>query len=123
MNTEKPIATTPEPPYYAVIFTSIRTGTDEAGYQAMAEAMYELAVQQPGYLGIESAHDPGGGAGITVSYWSSPEAIAAWKANLDHRMAQRTGRERWYVEYTARVCRVERSYSFARRDAVAAAEG
>jgi hypothetical protein len=59
--------TTPAPPYYAVIFTSKRTDVDAAGYAAMADAMAEMAAQQPGYLGHESARDDG--VGITVSYW------------------------------------------------------
>lgn len=58
------IANTPEPPYYAVIFTSERTDVDE-GYAAMAERMLALARTQPGFLGVESARD---GVGITVSY-------------------------------------------------------
>ena len=102
------IAQTPPAPYYAVIFTSIRTEGD-AGYEAMADLMVELAAKQPGYLGIESARD---GLGITVSYWASHEAILAWKAEVKHAAAQRLGREKWYEEYKVRVCLVERDYGF-----------
>jgi heme-degrading monooxygenase HmoA len=77
------IAETPEPPYYAVIFTSLRTGGDN-GYAAMADEMNELAKQQPGYLGFESARE---GLGITVSYWRSLEDIKKWKANERHLFA------------------------------------
>ena len=59
------IATTPQPPYYAVIFTTTRTNVDE-GYAEMAERMVELAQQQDGFLGAESARNS---IGITVSYW------------------------------------------------------
>lgn len=106
-------ASTPEPPYYAVVFTSLRTGDDDAGYAAMAAEMESLAATQPGYLGIESARDPAGLA-ITVSYWSSPEAIRAWRTHADHLGAQRLGRQRWYAAYQLRVCRVEREYGFRR---------
>lgn len=99
------IATTPEPPYYAVIFTSLRNEGDH-GYADMARRMVELARAQPGFLGMESARD---GLGITVSYWESLEAIQAWKANAEHRLAQARGRE-WYADYRVRVCRVEREY-------------
>ena len=102
------IAQTPTPPYYAVIFTSIRTEGDE-GYGAMATLMEELAQQVPGYLGIESVRD---GLGITVSYWSSEEAIKAWKAQVQHAAAQRLGRAQWYEAYFVRVCKVERDYGF-----------
>ncbi|WP_431026081.1 antibiotic biosynthesis monooxygenase family protein [Halomonas sp. H5] len=100
------IATTPEPPYYAVIFTSLRSEVD-AGYAEMAERMLALAAEQPGFLGVESARE---GVGITVSYWRDPEAIRAWKANLEHREAQRLGHQQWYRYFRVRVARVEREY-------------
>lgn len=103
-------ARTPEPPYYAVIFTSVRTEGDH-GYGQTAGEMEALAAQQPGYLGLESARSPDG-LGITVSYWRSAEDIRAWKAVGDHLAAQRAGRERWYRAYTVRVCKVERAYGF-----------
>jgi heme-degrading monooxygenase HmoA len=102
-------ARTPEPPYYAVIFTSTRTAVDE-GYGAMADRMVELASQQPGFLGVESTRGADG-LGITVSYWTSLEAIAAWKATSEHRVAQATGHRKWNEHFETRVARVERAYS------------
>ena len=96
-------------PYYAVIFTSLRTEGDN-GYEAMAEEMEQLAQQQPGYLGIESARNE---LGITISYWASLEAIKNWKANLDHLQAQKKGRTTWYSQYKVRICKVEREYEFS----------
>ena len=103
------IARTPEPPYWAVIFTSIRTDGDR-GYTETAARMEALANEQPGFLGLEHARDAS--CGLTVSYWSSQDAIAAWKQNVDHLEAQRRGRSDWYVRYRVRVCRVERAYGF-----------
>jgi heme-degrading monooxygenase HmoA len=100
-------ATTPEPPYYAVIFTSQRTEGDR-GYEAMAQAMFELALKQPGYLGAESVRD---GLGITVAYFTDESAIYAWKQNSEHLVAPRLGKERWYSHYALRVAKVERAYS------------
>lgn len=102
------IAITPEPPYYAVIFTSLRTAEDN-GYALMAERMTELAAQQPGFLGMESAREA---LGVTVSYWDSLEAIQRWKQQVEHREAQRLGRSEWYAAYRVRVARVERDYGF-----------
>ena len=104
------IAATPAAPYYAVIFTSLRTEGD-LGYVKMAEAMEKLAAEQPGFLGIESARD---GLGITVSYWTSLESIAAWKQNSRHLVAQERGRDVWYEQFKVRICRVERDYGFER---------
>ena len=105
---DSPIANTPAPPYYAVIFTS-RHGDDTEDYGEMADRMVELAGTMPGYLGIESVKNDEG-QGITVSYWETEEAIRNWKANADHRVAQETGRTRWYEEYALRIARVERAY-------------
>jgi heme-degrading monooxygenase HmoA len=104
------LAKTPPPPYYAVVFTSLRAAADE-GYAQTAEEMVRLASEQPGYLGHESARGVGG-MGITVSYWKDEASIASWKANSDHLLAQRLGREKWYRAYVTRVCKVERAYSF-----------
>jgi heme-degrading monooxygenase HmoA len=103
----------PEPPYFAVIFANQRTAADPEGYEAMADAMVELARRQPGYLGIESTRGPDG-FGITVSYWADESSIAAWRADVDHTAARELGRERWYEHYSLRVARVERAYGFHR---------
>jgi heme-degrading monooxygenase HmoA len=101
-------AATPTPPYYAVIFTSQRTAGDH-GYDAMAEKMLALAARQPGFLGAESVRSADG-LGLTVSYWTDALAIAKWKANADHQVAQQAGKQSWYARYAVRVARVERVY-------------
>jgi heme-degrading monooxygenase HmoA len=106
--TKAMIATTPTPPYYAVIFTSIRTKVDE-GYEEMAIKMVELAQQQPGYLGVETARNE---TGITVSYWKDLQSIKQWKQHADHLLAQQLGRQKWYEAYKTRICLVERDYGF-----------
>jgi heme-degrading monooxygenase HmoA len=102
------IASTPAPPYYAVIFTTIRTDLDE-GYAQTAEKMVKLAETIPGYLGHESARD---GLGITISYWRDLEAIRKWKDHSEHLIAQKLGKEKWYKAYKTRIARVERDYDF-----------
>jgi heme-degrading monooxygenase HmoA len=102
------LAKTPEPPYYAVIFSSLRTKGDR-GYAQMAERMVELASTQPGFLGVESVRGADG-LGITVSYWSSEEAITAWKAHMEHKPAQEAGKRVWYADYQLRIAKVERAY-------------
>lgn len=103
-------AATPEPPYYAVIFTSRRrAAAPDDGYDEAATRMEALARQQPGFLGMESARD---GLGITVSYWRDLDSVHAWKRVAEHAEAQRRGRESWYERYEVRVARVERSYAW-----------
>jgi heme-degrading monooxygenase HmoA len=100
------IAETPEPPYVAVVFTSLRTDGDN-GYAVMSARMEELAAQQPGYLGIEAARD---GLGITVSYWADEASARAWKEVAEHVVAQQRGRDTWYADYRVRVATVTRDY-------------
>lgn len=102
------IANTLEPPYYAVIFTSIRT-RDDNGYEKMAEKMLNLVSEQDGFLGVESARED---IGITVSYWKDLESIKKWKENISHIEAQKKGKEIWYKNYKTRIARVEKEYSF-----------
>ena len=106
---QRGVASTPQPPYYAVIFTSLRRDDDGEAYGRTAERMMELAAKQPGFLGVESARE---GLGITVSYWTDLDAIAAWKRNAEHLTAQGNGRRDWYETYKTRIARVERDYSF-----------
>jgi heme-degrading monooxygenase HmoA len=103
-----------EPPYVAVIFSNVRTASDDAGYGATADEMEALAAEQPGFLGIESARDPRTRAGITVSYWVDAAAAGAWRRVAEHLVAQRRGRDEWYESYRLRVAVVERDASFER---------
>lgn len=102
------IAPTPKPPYYAVIFTSLLNKNHD-GYAEMAEKMENLAREQPGYLGFESARSE---VGISVSYWKDLESIKLWKNNSDHLFAQKSGKDKWYKSYHIRISKVERAYEF-----------
>lgn len=102
------IAKTPSPPYYAVIFSSIRNEADN-GYSDMSDKMTELASKQEGFLGVESARK---GLGITVSYWRDMEAVKNWKENAEHKIARAKGRTDWYQSFKVRIAKVERDYEF-----------
>ena len=98
------------PSYYAVIFTSsFQNEVDLSAYQEMAKMMLELAKDQPGFLGYETAREE---VGITVSYWQDLESISKWKENEGHLRAQVKGRQSWYSKFKVRICRVEREYDF-----------
>lgn len=112
-HSEPQIAVTPEPPYTAVIFTSIRTGDDDDGYAETAAEMERLAALQPGYLGIEAARED---LGITVSYWARTADARAWKQVAEHLLAQQRGRTVWYRDYRVRIATVERDYALTRTE-------
>ena len=100
------ISKTPQPPYYAVIFTSQRK-VSEDGYDNVAERMLSLAEKQKGFLGMESARDKNG-FGISVSYWDSLESIKSWNEHPDHMKAQKAGINHFYENFKVRICKVER---------------
>jgi heme-degrading monooxygenase HmoA len=104
----KMIASTPKTPYYAVIFTSVNT-SEGSDYSEMADLMVQLAQQQDGFLGIESARNE---LGITVSYWRDLESIKKWKENTEHSIARERGRKEWYQAFKTRIALVERDYGF-----------
>ncbi len=97
------------PPYYAVIFTSLRTEVDE-GYTQTAQRMLDLAGMQNGFLHVDSVRE--NGHGITVSYWRDLDSIHDWKQQIEHIDAQHMGKEKWYLSYQIRICKVEREYEF-----------
>jgi len=102
------IANTPTPPYYAVIFTSVRTDGDN-DYSSTSAKMMSLATDQKGFLGVESARED---VGLTVSYWESLAAIKNWKEQVKHSQARTKGRDLWYKKFKVRICKVEKAYEF-----------
>lgn len=102
------IAKTPIPPYYAVIFSSIRTEGDN-GYAEMGNRMIELASVQDGFLGVESVREK---LGITVSFWKDLESIKKWKENTEHACARKRGKTDWYETFKVRIAKVEKDYEF-----------
>lgn len=101
-----------EPPYYAVVFTSLRTDVDD-GYDETGDRLDELVASVPGFLGMDVARTPGG-LGITVGYFRDVDAIKQWRGDAEHRTAQKRGRAEWYERYVVHVAKVERSYGFER---------
>ncbi|MFE8991423.1 antibiotic biosynthesis monooxygenase family protein [Streptomyces collinus] len=105
-------ASLPAPPYYAVVFTAVRTAGDN-GYAETSDRMMELAADQPGFLGVDSARGANG-LGVTVSYWRDEESMAAWRNHAEHTLARARGREHWYASFALHVAKVERAYGFTR---------
>lgn len=108
------IASTPEPPYYAVVFTAVLR-PDHDGYYETAALMSKLVADSPGYLGHESARGEDG-LGITVSYFTDETAIKTWRDNAEHAAARARGRAEWYDGFELRIAKVERAYGFRRAD-------
>ena len=83
------------------------------GYDEMAQEMDDLARMMPGFIDVKSfkAED---GERLTVVWWQDEETLRAWREQARHRVAQRTGRERWYEYYRMDVAEVIRVNNFDR---------
>lgn len=108
-----PIAQTPKPPYYAVIFTSVLRPGNQQEYALLAAELLELAQGYDGFLGRETSPRDEAGMGLGLSYWRELASIQAWKEDLKHLAAQRKGQGEWFAAYKVRVALVERDYGFA----------
>ena len=94
----------------AVIFTSQRTHVDD-NYSEINDDLEKLAVDQKGFIKVESLRNPDG-FGISVSYWETAEDARAWKLNQPHAKAQEKGKKDWYIWYDVKICEVQREYSW-----------
>jgi len=87
----------------------------EAGddYSEMAEEMLATAKEMPGFVEFKSfkADD---GERVSLVYWQDHETMAAWRSHPRHRIAQRSGREKWYASYRIEVADVVRENAFER---------
>jgi len=89
--------------------------TDQAGedYAAMVAAMLARAQAMPGFVEFKHFHGDDGER-LSLIRWESEETLRAWAEDVEHRPAQRLGRERWYSSYAIDVAQVVRSSRFAR---------
>ena len=86
---------------------------EPAGYSEMADEMESLARTMPGFIDVKAylAED---GERLTVVRWENEETLRQWREQERHRVAQRTGRERWYQYYKMEVAEVLRERAFER---------
>ena len=90
---------------FVVIFRA-RIRDLDPEYSGVAARMRRLAMEEFGCLDFHAVSE--GEHEIALSYWPSEEAIQAWKAHPEHRLAQQAGRERWYDSYSVQVASVTR---------------
>ena len=95
-----------------VVFRSRLRAGDTSAYEATAVRMDELAHQQPGFRSIKtfSAED---GERVSIVEFDTLEAVNAWRANAEHREAQRRGRSEFYADYSLQTCELIREAKFA----------
>jgi heme-degrading monooxygenase HmoA len=103
----------------AVVFRiTHRDGLDRAEYEKLGARMAELVGAMPGYLGMDYAETDDGE--MLVARFESHDALAAWREQPEHKLAQQLGRERYFAHYRIEVCEIVRSYEFEATGAAAA---
>ena len=102
-----------------VLFRSRLTPAAGEDYRAMDEEIFALARDAEGFESVKSFHADDGER-LTIVWWRDAESLSRWRHHPRHRIAQQTGRERWYENYTLEVAEVVRESRFVRPAADAA---
>ena len=88
---------------YAVIFRATVAELDDE-YFRTAERMKDLAFEKYGCLDFVSVTE--GDEEIAISYWETERHIRDWKNDPEHRLAQVSGRNKWYKFFSVEICEV-----------------
>ncbi|GAA4045402.1 antibiotic biosynthesis monooxygenase family protein [Parerythrobacter jejuensis] len=88
-----------------------RADIDQQAYDAEAQAMEDLAAQQPGFVSFKT-YAADDGEMIALSEWASEAAALAWRRHHDHAQVQARGRSDYYSEYTLFACDDPRIHRF-----------
>lgn len=96
-----------------VLFRSRLTGAAGEDYRAMDAHLAERARHAPGFVDVK-AYTPEDGERLTIVRWRDPETLRQRREDPEHRVAQATGRARWYEYYELEVAEVVRESHFAR---------
>jgi heme-degrading monooxygenase HmoA len=96
-----------------ILFRSRLTEAAGDDYRAMDEEIFALARRADGFEAVKSfrADD---GERLTIVWWRDAESLARWRNDPRHRVAQQTGRARWYESYDMEVAEVVRESRFRR---------
>lgn len=80
-------------------------------YAGTAARMGALAREMPGYVEHKSftADD---GERVTVVTFADRASHDAWRTHVEHRLAQRRGREAFYSAYSVQVAEVTSAHGF-----------
>ena len=101
---------------YLVVFRNRkRSGYDAATYAEQAQAMEDMAKQQPGFLSFKG-YTADDGEVVAISEWVSEDAAQGWGKVAEHRIAQADGKKRWYADYTLYACDNPRTHRFIAKD-------
>ncbi len=101
-----------------VLFRSKLTADAGADYQEMAAEMLATAKDMPGFVDFKTFHAEDGER-VSIVRWQDKETLAAWRNHPRHRLAQQTGRAKWYESYKIEIAEVIRDSAFERKSTAA----
>ena len=105
----------------AVIFEVVPTKEGKAEYLEIAATLRQFLENRDGFISIErfqSLTDEN--KILSLSFWRDETAVAAWRNELEHRNAQKKGKESLFHSYRIRVAEIVRDYTATERDEVPA---
>ena len=101
----------------AVIFEVWPESGKAEDYLDIAADLRTLLDDIDGFISIErftSLADPT--KYLSLSFWRDEEAVAEWRARLEHRRAQHRGRNEIFADYRLRIANVTRDYGMSERE-------
>ena len=101
---------------YAVIFEVEPEPDRLQDYLGIAARLRPELEKIDGFISIERFKSLSqDGKILSLSFWRDEEAIARWRQQEQHHVAQRTGRDRIFRDYRIRVAGVVRDYGMYER--------
>ena len=95
-----------------VVFRSrLRNDADVKELGTLYERLLSLVVETPGFIAVKDFQAEDGEA-VTLAEFDTLEHVAAWREQVDHKVAQERGRKEFFSEYRIQVCPVVRDYKF-----------
>jgi heme-degrading monooxygenase HmoA len=96
-----------------IVFRSRLSAEADDDYSEMAAEMLATAQEMPGFVEFKSfkADD---GERVSLVYWQDHDTMAAWRNHPRHRIAQSSGRSKWYSSYRIEIADIARQNHFER---------
>ena len=100
----------------AVIFEVTMKDGQAARYFEMAANLKPLLEEIDGFISVERFESTTvSGKYLSLSFWRDQAAVAAWRDQAEHGLAQGLGKSEIFADFRIRVASVLRDYSLADR--------
>lgn len=102
---------------FAVIFEVKPTEAGKEKYLEFAAQLRQFLEDSPGLISIERFQSLiEEGKVLSLSFWEDEGSIETWRNLMEHRTAQKSGKDSLFESYRIRVAEVVRDYTDGNRD-------